>query len=417
LEKAGRPPLNLDSHPTDSAAEQAARHPHQAERELAWMRHACLLFWGAALYYGGYPIRFSPAWITYSCGVGYTLLLHWQLRNRRHIQFKAMIGTIADPVLTFCICFVSGGLHSIFVPFFYFTVLSAAFRYGVRETIGMLLLNGSLVGLLYYSKQDGVDYTEALLLAYVYLGFATGLGALLAGWARANLRIALTQSDALRTERDRTNALLHRLIDNQEEQRRQMAGDLHDRMSGRLFALTHGLEECAAHVGPNATLQRRLDSVRAAANACGSEVRALMNDLWPTVLDELGFFEALNEYLIGLRGSVPFRLDIRLDPRLQQWRSRQDAMLFRLVQEALLNARKHARARQLTVTLETRADHVLLSIADDGRGFDAASIPAGHYGLLTMRERANSCGGSLSVTSQVGRGTCISISLPLELNE
>lgn len=403
-----------NAHRADQALEQAARHPMQAERELAWMRHACLLFWGVALYHEGYPLRWSPVWITYACGLLYTLALHWRLYDEKHIKTTAMLGTLADSVLTFFICLVSGGLNSIFVPFFYFTVLSGAFRYGVRETIGMLILNGSLVLLLFFIKQQAPQDIETLARTYVYLGFATGLGAMLAGWARTNLDIALAHSDALRIERDRTNALLHRLIDTQEEERKQTASDLHDRMGARLFALTHGLEKCIGMATQPGALRGQLESLNAEANACGADVRALMNELRPTVLDELGFYEALSEYLSGLDGAVPFRLEAHLDCRLQKWRSRQDAMLFRLVQEALLNARKHSRAQRLVVSFERLENEVLLQVEDDGCGFDSAVIPIGHYGLLTMRERAEVSGGSLLVHSQPGHGTRISVRLPLE---
>jgi two-component system NarL family sensor kinase len=402
--------------PTDRAVEQAARHPQRAERELAWMRHACLVFWGITLYYKGYPVGLNAVWLTYACGVLYTVTLHGCMRDEKHITTTAFVGTIADSILTFCICYVTDGLRSIFMPFFYLTVLSGAFRYGVRETLGMLILNGSLVTFLFLLEPAPQRSAELLILPYVYLGFSTGLGALHAGWARDNLAIALAHADALRVERDRSNTLLHRLIDMQEEERKQTASDLHDRMGARLFALTHGLEQSLSMARGDAALRRLLENLSAEAHACGTDVRALMNELRPTVLDELGFYEALSEYLAGLSGAVPFRLESRLDPQLQKWSSRQDAMLFRLVQEALLNARKHARAKRLSVSLERRDSAVVLNIEDDGCGFATASIPVGHYGLLTMRERAEVSGGVLEITSQLGRGTLISVRFPLEMS-
>src|SRR5678815_3053229 len=171
-------------HPTDHALEQASRHLHRAESELAWMRHACLLFWGIATYRLGYPVGVNSVWITYACGVLYTIALHWRLRDESHIKATAFLGTVADSVLTFFMCYVTGGLESIFVPFFYLTVLSGAFRYGVRETIGMLILNGSLVSLLFVLKDTAPRHVGLLVLHYVYLAFATGLGAMLASWAR-----------------------------------------------------------------------------------------------------------------------------------------------------------------------------------------------------------------------------------------
>ena len=396
-------------HPTDHALEQASRHLHRAESELAWMRHACLLFWGIATYQLGYRVGVNSVWITYTCGVLYTIALHWRLRDESHIKATAFLGTVADSVLTFFMCYVTGGLESIFVPFFYLTVLSGAFRYGVQETIGMLILNGSLVTLLFALRDTAPRHVGLLALHYVYLAFATGLGAMLASWARDNLAIALAQSSALRKERDRSNALLQRLIGTQEEERKQTASDLHDRMGARLFALRHGLEKSIALAGDGTALRRQLEGLSAEASACGADVRAIMNELRPTVLDELGFYEALSEYLSSLSGAVPFRLESHLDPTLHKWRSRQDAMLFRLVQEALLNARKHARAGRVSVRFALEADDIVLTVEDDGCGFESASVPIGHYGLLTMRERADVSGGRLEIRSASGRGTRVSV--------
>ena len=139
-----------------------------------------------------------------------------------------------------------------------------------------------------------------------------------------------------------------------------------------------------------------------------------MNELRPTVLDELGFYEAASEHLARHSEIAAYRLSCRIDPRLRDWRSRQDAMLFRLLQEALLNIQKHAHASSVEVVLEPQGgDEVLLSISDDGLGFDPDKVPIGHYGLMTMRERAEAAGGRLSVEAGNGRrGTRIEVRLP-----
>jgi signal transduction histidine kinase len=88
-------------------------------------------------------------------------------------------------------------------------------------------------------------------------------------------------------------------------------------------------------------------------------------------------------------------------------------MLFRLLQEALLNVQKHAHARNVDVCLVSRPDDVELWIQDDGAGFDPQKIPIGHYGLMTMRERAAAAGGVLSVESGGARaGTRVTVRLP-----
>jgi len=84
-------------------------------------------------------------------------------------------------------------------------------------------------------------------------------------------------------------------------------------------------------------------------------------------------------------------------------------MLFRLMQEALLNARKHSNAKSVSIDLKRHGSAVVLTITDDGVGFDPSRTPVGHFGLLTMRERAEVSGGVLSIESSPGHGTKISV--------
>ena len=89
-------------------------------------------------------------------------------------------------------------------------------------------------------------------------------------------------------------------------------------------------------------------------------------------------------------------------------------MLFRLVQEALLNIRKHAGATRINVTFARLDDRVVLTVEDNGCGFDTACVPVGHYGLLMMRERAEVSGGTLAIASHRQRGTRLTVRLPLD---
>jgi signal transduction histidine kinase len=86
--------------------------------------------------------------------------------------------------------------------------------------------------------------------------------------------------------------------------------------------------------------------------------------------------------------------------------------LFRVLQECLSNSAKHAQARSVDVKIAYGADHVVLSVRDDGKGFDAARTPAGHYGLLNMRERAMKVGGQLIVDTAPGKGSHITLQIP-----
>jgi signal transduction histidine kinase len=87
--------------------------------------------------------------------------------------------------------------------------------------------------------------------------------------------------------------------------------------------------------------------------------------------------------------------------------------LFRIAQEALNNAAKHSSAKRITVGLEEKGGELVLSVIDDGKGFDPAAAPRGRWGMTTMRERAEAAGGSLVVDSSVGEGTTVRAAVPL----
>jgi signal transduction histidine kinase len=91
----------------------------------------------------------------------------------------------------------------------------------------------------------------------------------------------------------------------------------------------------------------------------------------------------------------------------------QRVMLFRVLQEALLNARKHAHATTVHVSFTRAPGAAVLAVRDDGAGFDAAAVPRGHLGLVYMRERAEACDARLEVRSSPGLGTEIRVSVPV----
>jgi two-component system NarL family sensor kinase len=385
-------------------------HLADAERRLAWTRRAALLGWGIILYWREGGLQPSAIWAVYAGGLVYMALLHTAVRRRAVTRATAWIATVCDSLLTYGMCALSGGAASPMFPFVLFTTLAGAFRFGPDGLARVLLLNGAVAVAL---ELGGTEVAlSRLLLSLFSLGFAGALGAMLAGWARDNLRIAHARSESLEIERDRSNALLRRLVRAGEEERQRLAEELHDRMGPSLFHLRRALETCLRRADGDTEAMAELQAVERGVDACSADVRSLMNELRPTVLDHFGLSEALSEYLTAQVGSAPFAIDAHLDARLQAWSSRQDAMLFRLVQEAMFNVRKHAHASRVAVSLAPVGEDVELSIADDGCGFDPARVPSGHLGLRMMRERAESAGGSLEIRSASGRGTTIRVVLP-----
>src|SRR5262249_25938685 len=130
------------------------------------------------------------------------------------------------------------------------------------------------------------------------------------------------------------------------------------------------------------------------AQAFSDEIRSIMNELRPTVLDDFGFTEALREYVASLQGQAGPEVSLKIDGTVPRLGGEVGVMLFRVAQEAVLNVRKHAAARHLALEFgPVNGKEVSLAIRDDGVGFDPDATPRGHYGLLHMKERAEACGG------------------------
>ena len=411
-------PLPLNPEPLWFEAEEDEKRLRRAEKDIRWLRFAGLIGWFVVLQGHGYDLGFTPVWGIYTTGVLYAAWAHLQAARSPNIRRTAITTTFADPVLAAMICIATGGIDSVLYPFFFFTQMSVAIRFGVWESIGIAVFNCAVTIAIFfiepwYSPHPGNSTYLMLGTKLFLLGFAGFMGAILAEWARAHAQLILEHARTLRESGDRYQAVLRRFAQVQEEERRNIAGELHDRMSGHLFGLRQGLEQCRAGLDDRTALRARLDELESTVRACTHDVRSIMNELRPTVLDELGFYEAASEYLGRQAELLPFRLVRRIDPALRDWRSRQDAMLFRLLQEALLNIQKHAQATTVEVLLAAHGDEVVLSIADDGQGFDPDNIPLGHYGLMTMRERSEAAGGVLRVDAGGGRrGTRIEVRFP-----
>jgi two-component system sensor histidine kinase UhpB len=214
-------------------------------------------------------------------------------------------------------------------------------------------------------------------------------------------------------------ALSSRTLDAQEEERRRIARELHDETAQELTALLVRIRLAADGSREPAT-RERLAELRAATARILDGVRRLARELRPTILDDLGLVEAVRAYSqdIAVRTAVRIAVragdfaDYRLDPT-------RELVLYRVVQEALSNAVKHADARTVEVTFERRNGLAQATIGDNGRGFDPARMavptPTGQgLGLLGMRERLGLVGGHLEIDTTPGSGTIVRAWVPLE---
>lgn len=199
------------------------------------------------------------------------------------------------------------------------------------------------------------------------------------------------------------------------EERVRLARDLHDAVKQQLFAIQASAATVEARFGGDpAGAQAALAQVRASAREATAEMEALIEQLQSAPLETSGLREALKRQgeALAFRTGADVQVlvgdlppDIWLPPGAQR-------ALFRGAQEALANVGRHARARHVTLRLGTEGDQLVLSIQDDGAGFEAGRARSG-MGLENMRERARALGGTFMLSSAPGEGTTASFIVPL----
>jgi signal transduction histidine kinase len=212
---------------------------------------------------------------------------------------------------------------------------------------------------------------------------------------------------------ERLRALAGGVLRAREAEARRIAHELHDEAGQLLAALHITLDDLAAQVPAHDTSFRKL---RAVLDRVEAQLRRLARELRPTILDDLGLAPAL-EWLaqgLGERRDVAVTIhapEHRLAPEIE-------TALYRIVQEALTNAVRHARPRRIAVDVREDGPHIRAVVRDDGHGFDVAAAWARRgdrgLGLIGMRERAEALGGTLEIRSTPGQGTELCVTIPRE---
>jgi signal transduction histidine kinase len=183
-------------------------------------------------------------------------------------------------------------------------------------------------------------------------------------------------------------------------------------LNQQLALLAIDLQQLAMSTTASAALTNRLDELCQRTNEISSEVHGLSHRLHPSKLEALGLVATIRGHCrdISRQGVVAHFSEHRAPPGIPTDVS---LCLFRIVEEALSNVVRHSHAREAFVTLEEVDRDIVLRIADDGRGFDDAVTPGDTgLGLVSMRERLRSVGGTLSIVSAAGKGALIEARVP-----
>lgn len=224
----------------------------------------------------------------------------------------------------------------------------------------------------------------------------------------------------LRVADAKLKALAQRVVESQEEERARLSRDLHDGISQALVSVKLQMEagiirldgDAAQQQAGRSALERTVEQVKSVLG----EVRRISHDLRPSLLDDLGLAPALDHLASESRRHSGTPVRFSAEGPMDALPEMAGTVLFRIAQEALTNAERHAGARQIDMRLVRRGRCLTLTIADDGAGFDAqdiASHPQRGIGLRNMMERMEAIGGSLAIDSSP-QGTRVVASIDLK---
>jgi signal transduction histidine kinase len=242
--------------------------------------------------------------------------------------------------------------------------------------------------------------------------FGIGLSVVFSRWMRA----VIAQSEeraALITElsqaREQLAAAHHEA--GVLAERHRLAGEIHDTLAQGFTSIVTLIQAATAGLEPGAAARDHLDLALKTARDNLAEARALVTALSPAELDGSTLGDAITRVAetAGTGGDATIRSEVSGSKRSLPTAT--EVVLLRVAQEALANVRKHAAARQVDVGLSYTDDAVLLTVTDDGRGFDP-DVVSGGYGLRGMRERVRQAGGTITVRTAPGEGTVVRAEVP-----
>ena len=223
--------------------------------------------------------------------------------------------------------------------------------------------------------------------------------------------------DQVRESRAEIWHLAGRLLEAQDNERARIARDLHDDVSQQLAGLSialSGLKHRMNDFNVSEELQADLRALHERSNTLAQNVRHLSHDLHPTVLRHAGLVAALTSYCAEVERSHGTVSRCSAEGDFSAIAPEVELCLYRIAQEALRNVIAHANARRAEVRLLCTGDHAELTIVDDGNGFDVArSLKRGKgLGLVSITERVRLARGTVSITAESMKGTCVRVRVP-----
>ncbi len=234
------------------------------------------------------------------------------------------------------------------------------------------------------------------------------IGQLTESFNKMSLRI---KAQAVKLENEK-KLRVQSVIDAQEKERQRLSRELHDGLGPLLLTGKMKLEETLNPESKN--IKKTISEVMALFSKTIREIRNISGDMMPSGLKEFGLSVALQNFCRQIMENHPIKINCLLDLQKQHYGKTIDIYIFRIVQEAVNNTLKYAKATEINLSFEEIDSHLFLTIRDNGCGFDQTdkSFSLGN-GIINMKERVNLLNGYFELTTTVGKGTGINIDIPL----
>lgn len=234
-----------------------------------------------------------------------------------------------------------------------------------------------------------------------------------------NLEDALETIDSLQKK----SVLATRIIQAQEDERRRVARDIHDGPAQAMANVVLRAEICERLLNGNRQdLVNELVQLKSMVKEALVDVRRIIFDLRPMALDDLGLVPTVRRFIESVKEDADIDVELIVLGKEKRLLSTVEVTIFRLIQEAINNARKHADPNRILVRLEFTENQINMQVEDDGVGFDVEDARqrakyGSHYGLMSMGERVDLLGGDLKILSARGEGTTVVASIPINSGE
>lgn len=224
--------------------------------------------------------------------------------------------------------------------------------------------------------------------------------------------------EKLKESYDSIRQLTEYLQDIREQERLHISREIHDELGQLLTVLKMDVSWINRRTeDENAAVKSKLTDVLALIDKTVSTVRRIASELRPSLLDNLGLFAAMEWHVEEFEKRSGIEKEIHLPDEEIELPDAYKIGLFRIFQESLTNVGRHSEAKKVVVTLKKEANELILTIADNGKGFDENQKKKKTLGLLGMKERTQGLGGSYNITSVVGKGSTVTVTLPLPAAE